>query len=182
MYYRHHDQDCRRLIGPIFLLFVAACDNSSTPPTPVPTVAATATLNPNNNLSARGRSDGKCRLSACRCNQRIESYPAHAIFFGSAVTGSNSSPGTEEPHYLFTGGGSARLRWERDVNSIAFHHKVFLTCSRPSHSHGERRVNTTGYLYTSVEFAIATITGFAVAFDSTGTIVWYREFPREFWL
>ena len=38
-------------------------------------------------------------------------------------------------------------------------------------------VNTTGYLYASVEFATATITGFAVAFDSTGTIVWYRNFP-----
>ena len=168
-------KDYRRLAVPVFLLCVASCDKSTSAPTPLPTVTATATLNPNNNLSALVDAQVANADSARVVSINGSSHFPLTPFFSAAqspvripVLGLRSLTTYSLAVEVLGSGGSATS------TPIAFTTGDLPAKLKPVRIATVSGVNTTGYLYASMIFPT---TAFAVAFDSTGTIVWYKEFP-----
>ncbi|MGH9419022.1 MAG: hypothetical protein ACRD3J_03540, partial [Thermoanaerobaculia bacterium] len=168
-------KDYKRFALAAVALFVAACDNSSTPPSQLPTVTATAALNPNNNLSALVDAQTAKADSARVVSINGSSHIPLTPFFSAAqspvripVLGLRSLTTYSLAVEVLGSGGSATS------TPIAFTTGDLPARLKPVHIATVSGANTTGYLYASVNFSS---TAFAVAFDSTGVIVWYREFP-----
>ncbi len=154
----------------------AACSDSSSAPRTAPSVAATAIVNPRNNLSALidvqfteadslrvlsvengTRSAVTPFIAASGSMGRLPVLGLRRLTTYSLVVEAVGSGGTtvSQPVSITTGDLPQSLK------------NVSLTTLRGS--------GTRGYIYFAVNIGTS---AFALAFDSTGTIAWYREFAN----